>query len=134
MAYTVRRIPELSTQVQDRPGLIADLTAGSARAGVYLNGVIGYSLPGDRAVIVGITYDVDKVSAAARAIGWAVERTEALVVEGDYELGLLHTLTERLRAAKVNILRTSAHAIKGQFHAWFTVAPEDLDKAEAALK
>ncbi len=134
MAYTVRRIPELSAEVQDRPGLVADLTAGSSQAGVVLQGLIGYTAHGDRAVLVGVTEDVDKVSAAARALGWQVRRSEALLVEGDYELGLLHDLTQALKDAGVNLLRMSAHAAGGRFHAWFAVAPQDLDKAEAALK
>lgn len=134
MPYTVRRITELSAEMQDRPGLVAELTAGSSQAGVVLNGLVGYAVAGGRAVIAGVTEDVEKVSTAARGLGWQVERSQALLVEGDYHLGLLHDITQRLKDAGVNLIRLSAHAVAGRFHAWLTVAPQDLEKAEAALR
>jgi len=137
MAVTVKPITLWRREVENRPGMLAETLEPLARAGVDLQSVMGYRLPGDesRAVIELHAVSGRKAVDAARASGLSASDIPALQIDGDNRPGLGHTLATALADAGINIAFLVALA-KGRRYtavAGFDNA-EDAKRASAVIR
>jgi hypothetical protein len=105
MAVTVKAITLWRREVENRPGALAETLEPLARAGVDLQSVMGYRLPGHESEAVIELHPVTgrKAADAARAGGLGTSDIPALQVDGDNRPGLGHTLAKALADAGINI-------------------------------
>lgn len=130
---TVRKATQFMVNVDDRPGMLAEVTGRLAEAGVNLVSLAGWSEGGGRATIACVPDDPDKVRSLAADAGVAVKETEVVVAEGEDKLGVAHALAQKIADAGVNIKDCMIQAAGGKYQAVIHVCQEDVDKVVGAL-
>lgn len=105
MAVSIRPITLWRTEVDHRPGMLAEKLAPLASARANLRIVMGYRLPGDhaRAAIEIFPVTGARATEAAQAAGFSESGISALHVEGDNRAGLGHAIAKTLADAGINI-------------------------------
>jgi hypothetical protein len=137
MAVTVKAITLWRREVENRPGMLAETLEPLARAGVDLQSVMGYRVPGREGQAVIELHPVSgrKAMDAARAGGLGASDIPALQIDGDNRPGLGHTLAKALAGAGINIAfvvaLTSGRRYTGVFG--FDTAA-DAKKASAVIR
>lgn len=137
MAVSIRKVTLWRTQVQHRPGALAELLEPLARAGADLQIVMGYRLPGqkDRAVIEVAPVGNRRVAAAAGDGGLAPGGAPTLLVLGDNRPGLANRIARALAESGVNIAFLVAQVVGRRYSAVFGFDGEaDLDKAADRIR
>jgi hypothetical protein len=132
MAVSIRKIILWRTEVEHRPGALADLLAPLAEAGADLQTVMGYRIPGQksRAVIEVAPVTNRKVARAAGGAGLAPDGVPTLLVLGDNRPGLANRIARALATSGVNIAFLVAQVVGRRYSAVFGFENEaDLDKA-----
>lgn len=126
MAQTVTKVTAVSVEVEDKPGVAAQVTAKLREAGINLKALAGWSKGDGRAIILCIPEDLTALQALATQEG--VETTEkALVwVEGPDEVGGLCDFTDKLAAENINIVTCHALGVGGNFAAVFSFESEQV--------
>jgi hypothetical protein len=132
MSATVSRVTAFRVTLGDRVGALAEVLAAARNAGIDLQSVAGYVCGGE-GVILAVPTDLHKARPAAVGAPWAIGEQDVFLLEGDDERGALCGVVEKLAAAGVGIQACYAVAVAGKFGAVIAVAPEDIDKAAAAL-
>ena len=97
MAVSIRKVTLWRTEVEHRPGALADLLEPLAAAGADLQIVMGYRIPGHkgRAVIEVAPVGNRKVARAAEEGGLAPGGAPTLLVLGDNRPGLANRIAGR---------------------------------------
>jgi hypothetical protein len=105
MPLQVRPITLWRTEVDNRPGALAQTLEPLAAAGADLQVVMGYRLPGNhaRTAIEVSPVTGARAMAAADAGGLREAAINALQVEGDNRAGLGHAFAKALADAGINI-------------------------------
>jgi hypothetical protein len=105
MAVTIKPITLWRTEVQDRPGALAEILEPLAAAKADLQVVMGYKVPGDRTRAVLELWPVSgkKLLVAAEAAGLTPSPTPTLLVVGDDRPGLGQVLARTLADAGINL-------------------------------
>jgi hypothetical protein len=132
MAVSIRKITLWRTEVEHRPGALADLLEPLASAGADLQIVMGYRIPGrkDRAVIEVAPVGTRKAARAAQVGGLAPGGAPTLLVLGDIRPGLANRIARALADSGVNIAFLVAQVVGRRYSAVFGFPSEaDLDKA-----
>ena len=132
MAVSIRKITLWRTEVDHRPGALAELLEPLAQAGADLQTVMGYRIPGQkgRAVIEVAPVTNRKAARAAGASGLAPDQTPTLLVLGDNRPGLANRIARALADSGVNIAFLVAQVVGRRYSAVFGFENEaDLDKA-----
>jgi hypothetical protein len=132
MAVSIRKITLWRTEVEHRPGALADLLEPLASAGTDLQTVMGYRIPGrkDRAVIEVAPVGTRKAARAAASAGLTPGGAPTLLVLGDNRPGLANRIARALAESGVNIAFLVAQVVGRRYSAVFGFESEaDLDKA-----
>ncbi len=126
MAQTAMKVTAVSIEVEDKPGVAAQIMATLREAGINLKALAGWSKGDGHAVIMAIPEDLAALRALAAQEG--VETTEkALVwVEGLDEMGALCDLTAKLAGENINIVTSHALGVGGNFAAVFSFESEQI--------
>ncbi len=132
MAYKAKRVWIGHLDMPDRVGLLAEAAAMWKEDGVDFRALVMYSLDG-KAYIIASPKDLAAADACAAKVGLQVAKTEGIFVKGDDEMGALIPVAEALAAAGVNIVSMISAATGGKFGACFEIAPDDFERACAAL-
>ena len=134
MAGTVKKVIEVSTQVDDAPGVMAQMTAILRDAGINLKAAGGWTKGGGQATLMCIPDDPAALRALAAREGVAIQEKAVVWVEGADRPGALVEFTSKLAAAGINIVGCKALAVGGNFAAIFSFQNEQVvDRAVALL-
>jgi hypothetical protein len=137
VAVSSRKVTLWRTQVQHRPGALAELLEPLAAAGADLQTVMGYRIPGqkDRAVVEVAPIGTRRVAQAAERGGLAPGGAPTLLVLGDNRPGLANRIARALAESGVNIAFLVAQVVGRRYSAIFGFESEaDLDKASDRIR
>jgi hypothetical protein len=132
VAVSIRKVTLWRTQVEHRPGALADLLDPLAAAGADLQIVMGYRIPGDkgRAVIEVAPVGNRRVARAAQDGGLAPGGAPTRLVRGDNRPGLANRIARARADSGVSIAVLVAQVGGRRYSAVFGFEHEaDLDKA-----
>ena len=130
---TVRKVVAFTAEVQDQPGVLAEMAQPIADAGINILALYGGPKGEGKAVVCCVPDDPAKLRALAAEGGVAVQEHEHLLVEGDDRPGVGASVARKLAGAGVNIQAIIGTTTGGKFLLCIRVAPEDIDKAAAAI-
>ena len=137
MAVTVRKAVLWRKEVDNRPGMLADVLEPLSEAGADLQVVMAYRHPGgtDRAAIELHPVSGRKSTAAAKTAGLAKSSIPALLVQGNNRQGLGHALTKAIGDAGINLSFVMAQVVGRRYSALFGFENEaDASKATTIIK
>ena len=137
MAVSIRKVTLWRTQVDHRPGALADLLEPLAAAGADLQIVMGYRIPGqkERAVIEVAPITQRALARVAEAGGLRPGGAPTLLVLGDNRPGLATRIARALAESGVNIAFLVAQVVGRRYSAVFGFETEpDLDKAADRIR
>lgn len=134
MAITIKRIALWRKEVPDRAGVLAEVLEPLARAGVDLQVVMGYDIPGQpaRAALEVAPIAGKKAARAAGDAGLAPSTIPALQVVGDNKPGLGHAIANALGSAGVNVGFLVAQVIGRRYSC--VIGFETADDADRSAK
>jgi predicted amino acid-binding ACT domain protein len=135
MAHKIRRVDYFYVTVKDQPGEAYSVLSHLAELGVNLLAVTAVPIGPMTTQMQLFPEDTHKLtSAAAKAKLHLSPPQQALLVQGDDELGALAKVHARLADAKVNVYATSGVA-DGQGHYGYLIylRPEEFEHATRAL-
>jgi hypothetical protein len=135
MAVTIKPITLWRTEVQDRPGALAEVLEPLAAAAADLQVVMGYKIPGDRTRSVLELWPVSgkKLSEAAEGAGLKPSPTPTLWVTGDNRPALGHRIARALADAGINLSFLVAQAPGRKYSAVFGFENEADAKNAAGI-
>lgn len=136
MANTIRRVDYFYATVDDRPGEAHKLLSQLAALGVNLVAFTGVPIGPMRTQFTLFPEDTRRMTAAAKQANLRLDGPhQALLVQGDDEMGALVSLHERLYQAGVNVFASSAVAGgRGSYGYVLYVRPEHYERAAATLE
>ena len=119
MPVSVKKIVLWRTEVENRPGTLAQILEPLAKAGADLKVVMGYRYPGHEQSAAIEVYPIagKKLAAAATAAGLSAASIPALLVEGDDKPGLGYAIAAALAGSGINIAFFMAQVIGRKYSA-----------------
>jgi hypothetical protein len=135
MPFTIRRVDYFYATVRDEPGAAHRILSQLSGLGVNLLAFNAVPIGPTRAQLALFPEDDDKLFAAARSAGLALDGPHpALLVQGDDELGALASVHERLAAAGVDVYASSGVTDgRGSFGYVVYVREDQFEKAASAF-
>lgn len=135
MAITVKQIILWRTEVENKPGALANTIEPTAKAGADLTVIMGYKHHTARgqAVIEVFPVKGKKVAAAAETAGLGAASIPTLLVEGDNKPGLGHAIAQVIGEGGVNMAFFVAQVIGRKFAAVIGFETEEDAKKAAPL-
>lgn len=137
MAARIRKVTLWRTEVENRPGALAALLEPLAAAGVDLQIVMGYRIPGQRtrAAVEVAPITSRKAAAAADKVSLRPGAAPTLLVLGENRPGLGNRVARALAESQVNIAFLIAQVVGRRYSAVFGFENEaDLDKAADRIR
>jgi hypothetical protein len=133
MAIRVKKIELWRCEVENRPGALASVLEGLAKAGADLLVVMGYRYPGvePKAAVELYPVTTKKAAAAAQAAGLTASGIPTLLVEGDNRPGLGHAVTAAIAGAGINLAFLVTQVIGRKYSS--VIGFEREEDAKAAL-
>jgi len=127
MAVTVKKITLWRTEVDNQPGALARTIEPPAKAGADFKVIMGYrhAAAEGKAAIEVFPITGKKVMAAAGVAGLSAAAIPTLLVEGDDQPGLGHTIAQVIAGAGINIAFLMAQVIARKFAAVIGFETED---------
>src|SRR5690349_12449747 len=119
MAVTVKKIKLWRREVDNKPGALALTLEPVTKAGVDLQVLMGYRLPGheSKAAIELFPISGKKATSAAEGAGLKPSAIPAMLIEGDNKPGLAYAIANALANAGINIDFMVAQAIGRRYTA-----------------
>jgi hypothetical protein len=138
MAVTVKEITLWRREIENRPGMLAQVLEPLAGSAADLRVVMAYRYPGDETRGAVELYPISgkKATAAAQAAGLArADNIPALLLEGSNRAGVGFDTTSAIAAAGINLAFLVAHVIGSKFAAVYGFDSEaDRRKAVSLLR
>jgi len=125
-------VKQISIVTAERPGLVADITAALAAAGVNIDTIDAESVAGSAVVIL----TVDRYDEALRALaqaGFPAVSEDAILVRLEDRPGALAEVTRRFKDANINI-RSVRFIRRSGGHGIVAIATERSERALALVK
>jgi len=135
MALTVKRITLWRTEVDNKPGVLANILGPLANAGSDLKVVMGYRFPGNETKAAIEVYPVSgkKATSAASTAGLSASSIPTLLVEGDNRQGLGKEIAEALAEGEVNLGFLVTQVIGRRYSSVIGFESEEDAKTAASL-
>jgi hypothetical protein len=137
MPVTVKPIKLWRKEVENKPGVLADILEPLANAGANLKAVMGYRYPGDESKAAIELYPVTgrKAVNAAMAAGLVQSKIPVLLVEGDDKPGLGALVGKAFATSGINVDFLVAQVVGRKYSmvCGFETA-DDAKKASAMIK
>ncbi len=136
MGYTIRRVYYYNTTVHDRPGEAYKLLAILADRGIYLHAFTAVPVGAQETQLALFPEDHLMLAHEAKQTGLPIEGPhQAILVQGDDELGALVEIHMRLFESNVNVYAASGVADgQGSYGYIIYVRPEEIARAVEALQ
>jgi hypothetical protein len=137
MAVTVKEITLWRREIENRPGMLADVLEPLAGAATDLQVVMAYRYPGDerRGAVELFPVSGKKATAAAESAGLARAAIPTVLVEGSNRSGIGFETTKAIAGAGINLAFVVSQVIGSKFSAVYGFDTEsDLRKAVTLLK
>ena len=137
MAVTVKKAIVWRKEIDNRPGMLANILGPLSEAGTDLQVVMAYRYPegADRAAIELYPLSGRKPLAAAKAAGLAQSSIPTLLVQGDNRQGLGHAIAKALGDAGINLSLLMTQVVGRRYSAMFGFENEaDAAKATVLIK
>jgi hypothetical protein len=137
MAVTMKKAALWRKEIENRPGILANILGPLSEAGTDLQVVMAYRYPGrtNTAAIELHPVSGRKPIAAAKAAGLAQSPVPILLVEGDNRQGLGHAIAKALGEAGINLSLLMAQVVGRKYSAIFGFENEaDAAKATILIK
>lgn len=137
MAVTVKEITLWRREIENRPGMLAQVLEPLAGRAADLQVVMAYRYPGDetRGAVELFPISGKRATAAAKAAGLRPADIPALLVEGANRAGIGFETTQAIAAAGINLAFLVAQVIGSKFSAVYGFDTEaDRRKAVNLLK
>jgi hypothetical protein len=137
MPATVKKIVLWRTEVDNKPGALANIIEPPAKAGADLHIVMGYRHPGPEGKATIEVYPIKgkKLMAAAQVAGLRAAAIPALLLEGANQPGLGYAIAQAMAGAGVNFAFFVAHVVGGKYSAVAGFESEnDATKAVPLIK
>ncbi len=137
MSVTVKKVTLWRREVENQPGVLAQVLEPLATAGADLHVVMGYRYPGNESKAAIELYPVSgkRPLAAARAVGLSAAAIPALLVEGDNKAGVGSATAKAIAEAGINLSFLVAQVIGRKYSAVFGFeTTADADKAATVIK
>ena len=120
---------DLTVQLEDRPGTLADLAEALGNAGINIEGIAGFAVPGAGGLVHLLVEDGAAARAALEATGVSIEHeADVVLVEMEDRPGELGRIARKLADAGVN-LTAGYLATKTRL----ALLSDDVGKVKAAL-
>jgi hypothetical protein len=134
MAISVKRISLWRREVEDRPGMLAQTLQPLANAGTNLQVIMAYHIGGKAAIEV-FPVTGNRAMNAARQSGLAESGPPALLVSGDNQPALGHSMARAIADQGINIHFLVAQVVGGRYSAVFGFgSDEDASRAMEIIK
>jgi hypothetical protein len=135
MSYTIRRVEYFNTSVKDEPGESYKVLSAFAGLGVNLLAFTAVPVGPDTTQLTLFPEEASKMAREAEKAKMVLDGPhQALLVQGDDELGALAIVHEKLYRADVNVYAsTGVSDGHGKYGHVIFVRPEDYDRAAKAL-
>lgn len=135
MPATVKKIVLWRTEVDNKPGALANGIEPAAKAGADLQIVMGYRHPGQEGKATIEVYPIvgKKLVAAAQAAGLSPAPIPALLIEGDNKPGVGYAIAQAVADAGISFAFFVAHAIGRKYAAVAGFESDDDSKAAVPL-
>ena len=132
MAITLKKITLWRKEVDNKPGALAETLALLAQSHNDLQAVMGCRSPGDQGKAAIELYPVSgkKAIEAARSAGLAASSIPTVLVQGDNQPGLGHTIAKALGDVGINLSFVLAQVV-GRRYATMFGFENDSDAAKA---
>jgi len=137
MAISVKAIRLWRSEVENKPGVLANTLEPLAKGGTDLHVIMGYRYPGNESKAAIELYPVlgKKATAAAQAAGLSAAPTPVLLAEGDNKPGLGYAIAKAISDAGINTAFWVAQVIGKKYSAVFGFeSDEDTRKAAALIR
>jgi hypothetical protein len=137
MAVTVQNVTIWRKELKNQPGELAGTLDPLVKAGINLQVLMGYRLPGqeEKAAIELYPISGRKAMKAARDGGLVASSIPALHVSGDDKPGLMQTTATALAAAGINVSFVVAQVVGRKYTAiWGFESAEMAKKAASIIK
>lgn len=137
MAVTVKKVTLWRSEVENKPGILANVLEPLANAGADLQVVMGYRYPGNESKAAIELYPVSgkKSTAAAQAAGLSASSIPTLLVEGDNKAGLGYAIAKAIADAGINMSFLVAQVMGKKYSAIFGFETDaDAHKAATLIK
>jgi hypothetical protein len=133
MDVEITKTTYYAAEMEDRPGVLAEVTAAVAAAGINLQALMGLPSGPGRGTIAVIPEDAGKLRSLASQHGIALKEGTVFLIRGEDRPGALVEVSRKIAAAGINIQMVAALAVGGKFAAALTVAPADVDRTSQVL-
>jgi len=137
MPVTVKKITLWRREVENKPGVLAEVLEPLTATGADLQVVMGYRYPGNesKAAIELHPIKGKKLTEAAERAGLKASSIPTLLVEGDNRAGLGHAIAQALADAGINLGFFVAQVIGRRYSAVIGFETEaDAKKAATLIK
>lgn len=137
MAVTVKEITLWRREIQNRPGMLAEVLDPLADARTDLTVLMAYRFPGDetRGAVELFPVSGKKATAAAKEAGLTPADIPAVLVQGTNRPGVGFATTRAIADAGINLAFLVAHVIGSKFAAVYGFDSEsDRRKAVSLLR
>ena len=124
MAISVKRISLWRREVEDRPGMLAQTLEPLANAGTNLQVIMAYHI-GEKAAIEVFPVTANRAMNAARQGGLSESGPPALLVTGDNQPALGHSMARAIADQGINIHFLVAQVVGGRYSAVFGFGTDD---------
>jgi len=129
----VQRVKYFKISLEDKPGALLGIARELKAKNIGLAGIWGYATQPGSAEAFFIAKNPDKLRNTWKSAGVAMAEGTGLFLKGTDKTGALVKSLEVLAQAGINIMAIDAIAVSGNFGSFLHVAPDDVDKAAAAL-
>jgi len=129
-----KRVDCFFLDVEDRPGVVAQLARQLRDAKINLKGLWGWGAGEGKARIVCVPQNNKKFMEGARRLGLMTTQGVAFYVSGADKVGALCNVLDSLGQAGVNIKVVDAMGFSGRFGAYIWVDPTSVESAGRVLK
>jgi hypothetical protein len=135
MAVTVKKIVLWRSEIDNRPGILANALEPLAKLGIDLQVVMGYRFPGNesRAAIELYPVTGKKTSDAAKSAGLKASTIPTLLIEGDNRPGLGFDIAKALGETGINLGFLVAQVMGRKYLAVIGFDNEDDSRRAAAM-
>lgn len=130
----VKRVDCFFLDVEDKPGVLAQLARRLKDVKVNLKGLWGYTTGGGKGRIACVPQNSKKFLEGTKKLGIATTQAVAFHISGADKRGALCNVLDSLEKAGINIHVFDAMGFSGRLGAYIWVDPKDVEAAGKALK
>jgi prephenate dehydratase len=130
----VKRVDCFFLEVEDKPGVLAQVARQLRDEKINLKGLWGYSNAQGKGRIACVPQNNKKFVDGAKRLGLSTTREAAFHISGPDKVGALCNVLDVLDKENININVLDAISFGGRFGSYVWVDPKDVKAAAKALK